>query len=86
MKAVIAVLVLLAAAFLLNPGADAHRDKLQREIAARSRIAGLLRLGNLAALASSYHTLGVASYSKINDRVVTYGAFGVVFVPDLERR
>lgn len=71
------------AAFALNPGAEAHRTKLKTEIAERNQVAGVLRLGNLAALASTYHTLGVVSYSTINDRTVTYGAFGLVFVPDL---
>lgn len=83
LKAVAALAALVLVAFVSNPGADAHRDKLKAEIAERNQLAGVLRLGNLAALASTYHTVGVASYSKISDRTVTFGAFGLVFVPDL---
>lgn len=83
LKTIVALFVLVLAAFVLNPGAQAHREKLKAEIAARHQVAGLLRLGHLAAVASTYHTLGVASYSTIRDRKVTFGAFGLVFVPDL---
>ena len=83
LKVAAAIALLLLAAFVLNPGAEAHRAKLKAEIAERNQLAGVLRIGNLAALASTYHTVGIASYSTINDRTVTYGAFGLVFVPDL---
>ncbi|MBQ0961592.1 hypothetical protein KAK06_21815 [Ideonella sp. 4Y11] len=79
----IVLLVALGAALASNPGADAHRAKLKAEIAERSQIAGVLGLGGLAALVSTYHTLGVASYTTINDRVVSYGAFGLVVIPEL---
>ncbi len=82
-KVLAAALILLGAAFALNPGADAHREKLKSEIAARNQLAGALRIGNLAALASTYHSLGIASYSTIHDRKITLGAFGIVYVPDL---
>lgn len=86
LKLVAVLAAIVVAAFVLNPGADAHREKLKAEIAERSQLAGLLRLGNVAALASTYHTLGVASYSTINDRRVTIGAFGIVYVPDLNAK
>ena len=82
-KALVIAVVALLLALALNPGPDAHREKLKNEIAARSQIAAVLRVGNLAAFASTYRTLGVASYSTVNDKVVTYGALGVVFVPNL---
>lgn len=82
-KFLIAVLVLLGVAFATNPGADSHRAKLKAEIAERSQIAGVLGLGGLAALVSTYHTLGVASYTTLNDKVVSYGAFGLVVIPEL---
>ena len=40
---------------------------------------GLFGLGALAAMASTYHPLGVASYTTVNDRTVSWGAFGMVF-------
>jgi len=83
LKAAVAVLAVLLLGLALNPGPESHREKLKQEIAARSQIAALLHIGNLAALASTYHTLGLASYTTINDRVVSYGAFGVVVIPDL---
>lgn len=82
-KALLLVVVAVALGFMLNPGPDAHREKLKSEIAARSQIAGLLGISHLAALVSTYHTLGVASYSTVNGRTVTWGAYGIVFVPNL---
>ncbi len=75
-----AALILLAIA--LNPSPDAHRSKIKAEMAARSQLAGLLRLGDLTAFASTYHSVGVASYTTVNDRWVSAGAFGWVFVTD----
>ena len=59
----------------------------QMPLAARSPLAGALGLGALAAFTSVYHPLGVASYTTVNDRVVSIGAFGMVFVrqPSAER-
>lgn len=82
-KLLIVLALLLGAALATNPGAEAHRAKLKAEIAERSQIAGVLGIGGLAALVSTYHTLGVASYTTISDRVVSYGAFGLVVIPDL---
>lgn len=79
----LALALAVVIAFFTNPGPEKHRDKLRSEIAARSQIAALLQLGSLAAFASDYHTLGVASYSTVSGRTMSYGAFGMVFVPDL---
>lgn len=73
-------------AFVLNPGPERHRDRLKAEVAARSPVAGALKLGHVAAFVTQYHTLGVASYTTIGDRTVTVGAFGFVFVPDFGAR
>ena len=83
LKALIAVLAVVALALGLNPSPDSHRAKLKQAVAERSQLAGLLGIGHLAAFASEYHTVGVASYSKVGSRVVTVGAFGIVFVPDI---
>ncbi|MBX3607750.1 MAG: hypothetical protein KF788_20925 [Piscinibacter sp.] len=73
---------LTAAAFLLNPSAEQHRTRIKEAVAERSPLARALGLGALAAFTSNYHPLGVASYTTVNDRVVSIGAFGMVFVLD----
>jgi hypothetical protein len=72
--------VLLVLAFLLNPSPERHRVRLKEALAERSPVVRALGLGALAAFASSYHSLGVASYTTINGKTVSVGAFGVVFV------
>lgn len=69
----------VALAFVLNPSADQHRAKIKASVAERSPLAGALGIGALAAFASTYHPLGVASYTTVNDRTVSWGAFGMVF-------
>ena len=58
---------------------EQHRAKIKAEIAQRSPLAGALGMGALAAFASTYHPLGVASYTTVNDKTVSWGAFGMVF-------
>lgn len=69
-----------AAAFLLNPSAEQHREKIKQAIAERSPIAGALGIGALTAFTSTYHPLGVASYTTVNERTVSIGVLGMVFV------
>ncbi len=76
---------LTAAAFLLNPSPEQHREKIKAAVAERSPLAGALGLGALAAFTSTYHPLGVASYTTVNGRTASVGAFGMVFVLDAER-
>lgn len=71
---------LTAAAFLLNPSPEQHRAKIKQAIAERSPVAGALGIGALTAFTSTYHPLGVASYTTVNDRTVSVGAFGLVVV------
>ncbi|MEJ6022231.1 hypothetical protein [Ramlibacter sp. PS4R-6] len=79
---VVVLAALLALAFVLNPSPERHRQKIKDTIAQRSPIAGALGLGSLAAFASSYHSLGVASYTTAGERTLSWGAFGMVFVAD----
>jgi hypothetical protein len=69
---------LLALAMALNPPPEKHRAAIKQAIAQRSPLAGALGVGLLSAFVSSYHSLGVASYTVVNDRVATFGAFGMV--------
>lgn len=77
---VIAVLVALAVS--LNPGPEEHRAKIREVVVQRSPVAGLLGLGALTAFTSTYHPLVVASYTTVNGRTLSIGAFGAVFVLD----
>lgn len=76
----IAVVVLAALALALNPSPEKHRAKIKTAIAERSPVAGVLGIGALTAFVSSYHSVGVASYTVVDDRLVTIGAFGLVFL------
>ena len=69
-------------AFVLNPSPDKHRAKIESVTAERSQLAKVLALGTLAAFVSEYHSLGLASYTRINDKIASIGAFGLVFVVD----
>ena len=82
LQALAAVAVLVAAAALLNPSAERHRSQIQKTLAERSPLAGVLGLGALAAFVSNYHSVGVASYTSIRGRTVSVGVMGMVFVLD----
>ena len=72
----------VALALLLNPSAERHRSTIQETVGQRSPIAGALGIGTLAAFASSYHSLGIASYTTAGERTLSVGALGMVFVAD----
>jgi hypothetical protein len=76
----LALAALVLAAFATNPTAERHRVKVKEAFAERSRLAAVLHLGDLTAFVSTYHSLGVASYTTVNDRVLSVGALGMVFV------
>ena len=69
------VAVFVAAAALLNPSPEQHRASIKQAVAERNQLAALLRLGDLTALVSSYHSLGLASYATVNDKLVSVGAW-----------
>lgn len=71
---------LVAVAFVLNPSPEQHRAEIRKAVAERSPLAAVLGVGALTAFASTYHPLGVASYTTVNGRTVSIGAFGMVFV------
>lgn len=72
----------VAAAFVFNPSPDRHRLKVKEAMAERSTVARVLSLGSLAAFASNYHSLGVASYTKVGERLLSVGFMGFVYVPE----
>ena len=75
---VLAALLLLAA--VLNPSPERHRARIKEVVGERSPVARVFGVGSLAAFASSYHSVGVASYTTAGDRTLSVGVFGVVFV------
>lgn len=79
--ALIVAVIVLALAFVLNPSAERHREKIKAAVAERSQLEKLLGIGQLTSFASRYHSLGVASYTTVGDEVVSVGAFGLVVVP-----
>ena len=80
LRTVVVLLAVIGAAALLNPSPDSHRAKIKAAVAERSQVAALLRLGDLQAFVSNYHSLVVASYTTANDKVLSVGAFGMVMV------
>ena len=78
---------LVVAAVVLNPSPERHREKIRASVAQRSPLAGALGVGALAAFVSSYHSLGVASYTTVKDKTLSIGVLGMVFVlePALEK-
>jgi hypothetical protein len=80
LKLAAVLIVIAAAAVLLNPSPQRHRDTIRDDMAKRSELANLLQLGRITAFFSEYHSFGVGSYTTVNDKVVSIGAFGVVFV------
>lgn len=77
---IIIVLIFVIAALALNPSAAQHRDAIRDAVADQSPIAGMLGLGTLVSFAANYHSGGVFSYTKADDRVISVGAFGIVHV------
>jgi hypothetical protein len=80
--AVAGIALLLAVAFVLNPSADRHRAAIKEAVAERSPVAGALGIGALTAFTSTYHSWGIFSYTT-NERTISVGALGVVYVRDL---
>lgn len=72
--------IVFVLAFALNPSAEQHRTKIKNVIADRSPLAGAFGIGSLAAFTSMYHSWGAASYTTVNERIVSVGAFGMIFV------
>jgi len=77
------VALLLTLAFALNPSAEEHRSSIKEAVAERSPVAGALGIGALAAFTSTYHSWGIFSYTTTNERTISVGALGVVYVRDL---
>jgi hypothetical protein len=75
---VVAAVLVLAA--LLNPSPERHRQEIRQQLGERNPVARLLALNALAAFASNYHSLGLASYTTAGERVLSVGVLGLVFV------
>lgn len=76
----VAAIGILALAAVFNPSPERHRAAIKEVIADRSPLAGVLGVGALTAFASTYHSLGVASYTTVGERTTSIGVLGMVFV------
>jgi len=74
------VAAIVGVALALNPSPERHREEIKQAFAERSPIAGMLGLGVLSAFASTYHTVGVASYTTAGETTLSIGVLGMVFV------
>jgi len=84
-KSITSLLVAAALAVLavvLNPSAEKHRAKSKDAIAERSQLNKALGVGHMTAFVSKYHSVWVGSYTTVNDKVTSVGAFGMVSVSD----
>lgn len=82
LKTLPVVAILAGIAFATNPDADTHRDQIRQQLSERSQMSKILLVGPLTAFVSEYHSIGVASWTKVDDRTVSVGAFGIVYVRD----
>lgn len=73
------VAVLVALLAWLNPSAEQHREGIAEGYAERSALDKALGVGHLAAFVAQYHSLGLASYTTVNDDVASVGVMGMVF-------
>lgn len=76
------VAITIALAAVLNPSPEKHREEIREAIAERSQLERVLGIGHLTSFASRYHSFGVGSYTTVNEKVTSVGAFGLVFVLD----
>ena len=70
----------VVAAFVLNPDEARHDRAIRDDVARQSSLASVLGGGRVMGWLTRYHSVGVASYTEVDGEVVSYGAFGVVFV------
>jgi hypothetical protein len=82
LKPAVAIAVILVLAVVLNPSPKQHRVKIKEAVAERSPLAGTLGVGALTAFASTYHSVGIGSYTKVGDHIISYGFLGMVFVAE----
>jgi hypothetical protein len=73
-------LAVIVLAVLTNPSPDRHREKIKELVSKRSLLERTFGVGQLIAFASTYHSLGVASYTTVNDKTTSIGFMGMVFV------
>lgn len=80
LKSLITLAIAVAIAFISNPSPERHREKIQQSLSERSLMSKALGIGALTAFASNYRSVGVGSYTVVNDKLVSVGLYGMVFV------
>jgi hypothetical protein len=72
--------IVIVLAFIFNPSPDKHREKIKDLVSERSLLNRTFQVGQFIAFASTYHSLGVASYTTVNEKTTSIGFMGMVFV------
>ena len=70
LTAIVATAAVTAGAAVFNPTPEQHRARIKQAVTERSPIAGALGVGALTAFVSSYHSIGVASYTTVDGKTV----------------
>jgi hypothetical protein len=78
----VVLIAILVLAFVTNPSLELHRAAIREKVSNIAPIASVFGAGQIAAWTTQYHSLGVASYTVRDGRVVSIGAFGMVHVLD----
>lgn len=76
--AIIVAVVVAAVAF--NPDEARHDRAIRDDVASRSSVANVLGGGRVMGWLTRYHSVGIASYTEVDDKVISVGAFGLVYV------
>lgn len=80
LKSLIVLAVAAVLAFASNPSPERHREKIKETLSQRNQLSQVLGIGALTAFVSNYHSVGLGSYSMVNGKLVSVGAYGMVFV------
>lgn len=74
------IVAAVVAAFLLNPDEARHDRAIGDDVARQSSVASMLGGGRVMGWLTRYHSVGVASYTEVDGKVISLGAFGLVYV------
>jgi hypothetical protein len=77
-RALFVVLGVVAVAIVANPDKSRHDEVIRNRVADNHPIASLIGAGRLTSMMAQYHSIGVASYTTLDNQVATVGAFGIV--------
>jgi len=80
MKKFIIILAVLLLALFLRPDFDAHKQKINTHFSEENPIPGALGGGKVVANLVDYNNYYLFSYTTIQDKMVSFGIFRIVFI------